>query len=55
MTLFIQILGIGILLIILFWIGKILFTVQRGLIETIRGLNSLDERLAAIEKLLSKD
>lgn len=50
-----QIVVVGVLLVILFWIGKIMYTVQRGLTEAIRGLNSLDERLAAIEKLLGKD
>ena len=34
---------------ILFWIAKLLFTVQKGMNEIINAMNSIDKRLSEIE------
>jgi len=39
---------------ILFWLVAIFYSLQKGLNQTIRGLNSIDERLAKIANELQK-
>ena len=40
----------------LFWVGKISYMLQKSLNETIKGMNSLDQRLSRIEEhFLSQD
>ncbi len=36
--------------VLLFWVGGIFFALRNGLNEIIKGLSSLDERLAKLEK-----
>lgn len=38
------------LALILFWVGRIFFMVQKGLNEIVKGLNSIDERLSDLER-----
>ncbi len=40
------------LVFILFWVGKISYMLQKSLNETIKGMNSLDQRLNQIEGIL---
>jgi len=46
---------VALLALILFWVGKIFFAVEKGLQETIKGMNSIEERLAALEKTTRED
>ena len=41
-----------VLMFILFWVGKISYMLQKSLNETIKGMNSLDQRLSQIEEAL---
>jgi hypothetical protein len=38
------------LCVLLYWIGRIFYTMQKGLNEIIAGLSAIDERLARLER-----
>ena len=38
------------LCVLLFWIGRIFYTIQKGFNEIIAGLTAIDERLARLER-----